>query len=64
MIVRRRTWSYRLSGDEFAKNISFNIPLTAQKARESLHRLLGAFPVELWGIQTTNAPLSSPRFRR
>lgn len=64
MIVRRRTWSYRLAGDEFAKNISFKMPLTAQKARETLHHLFGVFPVELWGIQNANAPFSGLRFRK
>ena len=32
MIVRRRTWTYRLSGQDFARTISFDMPLTAQAA--------------------------------
>jgi len=64
MITRRRTWSYRLAGEAFAKSISFAVPLTAQKARESLFSLLGAFPVELWGVQSTHPPVADLRFRR
>ncbi len=52
MIVRRRTWTYRLSGQDFARTISFDMPLTAQKARESLIRTFGTAPLEIWGNTT------------
>lgn len=48
MIVRRRTWFYRLAGQKFAHAITFKIPVTAAKVREALHRTVGD-PLELWG---------------
>lgn len=48
MIVHRRTWFYRLAGQDFAHAISFKIPLTAQKVREALQKRFGAGPLELW----------------
>jgi hypothetical protein len=48
MIVRRRTWLYRLVGQTFAQVVSFEQPVTAAKAREFLRRTVGA-PLELWG---------------
>lgn len=48
MIVRRRTWLYRLAGQMFAQMISFDQPVTAARARDLLRRTVGA-PVELWG---------------
>ena len=48
MIVRRRTWFYRLAGETFAHAITFRIPLTAAKAKALLHRQFG-LPLELWG---------------
>lgn len=48
MIVRRRTWFYRLAGQPFAKAVTFDIPLTATRAREVLRRSVG-LPIELWG---------------
>ena len=41
MIVKRRTWLYRLTGQAFAQLISFNEPVTAHKAREVLRRSVG-----------------------
>jgi hypothetical protein len=48
MIIRRRTWFYRLAGQRFAQAITFKIPLTATKVKEALSRTVG-IPVELWG---------------
>lgn len=48
MIIRRRAWFYRLAGEHFAHAVTFRIPMTAQKVRESLRRTVGV-PVELWG---------------
>jgi hypothetical protein len=48
MIVRRRTWLYRLPGERTIHSISFKIPLTTAQAKEALRRLVGA-PTELWG---------------
>jgi hypothetical protein len=48
MIVRRRTWFYRLAGQQFAKAVTFAIPLTATRAKEVLSRSVGV-PIELWG---------------
>ena len=41
MIVRRRTWLYRLAGQAFAQPISFDQPVTATKARDVLRRSVG-----------------------
>ena len=48
MIVRRRSWLYRLAGQRFAHSISFKQPITAAKVKEVLRRTVGA-PLELWG---------------
>ncbi|GAB1394728.1 hypothetical protein MASR1M60_28920 [Rhodocyclaceae bacterium] len=48
MIVRRRTWFYRLAGQKFAQVITFKIPVTAAKVRDALSRSVGV-PLELWG---------------
>jgi hypothetical protein len=48
MIVRRRTWFYRLSGQLFAQGITFKIPVSAAIVREALRRTVGE-PCELWG---------------
>lgn len=48
MIVRRRTWFYRLAGQRFAHAITFKVPLTAAKVREVLAKTVG-IPMELWG---------------
>jgi len=48
MIVKRRTWLYRLRRQAFAQPISFDEPVTATKAREELRRSVGD-PLDLWG---------------
>ncbi len=48
MIVSRRTWLYRLAGQQFAQTISFERPVTAAKVREVLRRSVG-IPLDLWG---------------
>ncbi len=54
MIVKRRTWLYRLTGQTFAQLISFSEPVTANKAREALRRS-GGDPLDLWGRDKSNA---------
>ena len=53
MIVRRRTWFYRLEGQSYAEMISFEQPITASKAREILRRSVGV-PLDLWGRNNTD----------
>jgi hypothetical protein len=48
MIVRHRTWFFRLSGKGFAQGISFTIAVSAAMVREALRRTVGE-PAELWG---------------
>jgi hypothetical protein len=48
MIVRRRTWLYRLNGQLLAQPISFAQPVTASMARNFLRRYVG-IPLDLWG---------------
>ena len=48
MVVRRRTWFYRLAGQMYAQLVSFDRPLTAISARNALRRSVGN-PLELWG---------------
>jgi hypothetical protein len=48
MIVRRRTWLYRLAGQMFAQLISFEQPVTASMARNVIRRKVGN-PLEIWG---------------
>ena len=48
MIVRRRTWFYRLAGQKFAHAITFKMPVTAVKVRDALSKTVGV-PIELWG---------------
>jgi hypothetical protein len=48
MLVRRRTWLYRLAGQVFARQVSFAKPVTAATARKALQRTVGN-PLELWG---------------
>ncbi|MBL8488860.1 MAG: hypothetical protein JNK22_17475 [Rhodocyclaceae bacterium] len=50
MIVRRRTWLYRLAGQMFAQSIAFEKPVTAAAARDFIRRTVGK-PLELWGRQ-------------
>lgn len=48
MIVRRRTWFYRVATEPFAQVISFEQPVTASQARDILRRSVGV-PLDLWG---------------
>lgn len=54
MLVRRRTWLYRLAGQTFAQIISFDRPVTAAKARDALRRSVGD-PLDLWGRTSSDA---------
>lgn len=47
MIVRRRSWLYRLAGQRFVHSIAFKQPVTAARVREFLKRTVGA-PLEVW----------------
>lgn len=53
MIVRRRTWLYRLRGQRFVHSVSFKIPLTASQVRQALRQSVG-MPEELWGRSTND----------
>ncbi len=53
MIVKRRTWLYRLAGQRFVQSISFEHPVTASKARDALRQSVG-IPVELWKCSSTD----------
>lgn len=48
MLIRRRTWLYRLAGQQFAQTISFDRPLTSSAVRDILRHSVG-MPVDLWG---------------
>ena len=48
MIVHRCTWYYCVSGESFARKISFPSPLTAAQVRDFLRRTLGSTSIELW----------------
>lgn len=48
MICHRRTWFYRLAGQDFAQKISFKLPLTEQRVRALLQQRFGSRPLELW----------------
>lgn len=48
MLVRRRTWLYRLPGQRVIHSVSFKLPLTASQVREALRRSVG-LPTEIWG---------------
>lgn len=47
MIVRRRSWLYRLAGQRFVHSVSFDRPVTALAVRQLLKRTVGV-PLELW----------------
>jgi hypothetical protein len=48
MLVRRRTWFYRLAGEQFAHAITFKLPLTSARAKEALLKAIGKPAAELW----------------
>ena len=54
MLIRRRTWLYRLAGQQFAQTISFDRPLTASSVRDILRNSVG-MPVDLWGRTGTSS---------
>ena len=56
MIVRRRTWMYRLAGQRFAQSISFSRPIPASKVRVALRQSVG-IPLELWGAEQYRSPV-------
>ncbi|MBI5786335.1 MAG: hypothetical protein HZA64_12845 [Rhodocyclales bacterium] len=47
MLIRRRIWLYRLPGQVFAQQISFERPVTAATVRRALQKTVGN-PLELW----------------
>lgn len=53
MIVRRRTWLYRMPGENAIHSVSFKLPMTTAQAREALRRSVGS-PLELWGRSLTD----------
>lgn len=48
MIIRRRTWLYRLTGQALPQRISFDQRMTAAMVRKYLRSTVGN-PIELWG---------------
>jgi hypothetical protein len=58
MIARRRTWLYRLPGQQYAQSVSFDRLVTAAKAREFLRRNVGD-PLELWARSVSDRRQSS-----
>jgi hypothetical protein len=48
MIVRRRTWLYRLAGQQFVQSVSFERPVTVLRVKDILRRSVGN-PLEIWG---------------
>ena len=48
MLVRRRTWYYRLAGQMYAQLVTFDRPVTLSSARSALRSSIGN-PLELWG---------------
>lgn len=58
MIARRRTWLYRLRGQQYAQTVSFDHRVTAAKAREFLRRNVGN-PLELWARSVSDGRQSS-----
>ena len=52
MLVRRRTWFYRLAGEQFAHAITFKLPLTSARAKDALLKALGRPAAELWAHGT------------
>ncbi|GAB4479310.1 MAG: hypothetical protein OHK0044_26740 [Burkholderiaceae bacterium] len=59
MIVRRRTWSYRLAGQCFPQTISFADRVTAAMARRYLRGSVGN-PIELWARSGNEAKPRHP----
>ncbi len=55
MIIRRRTWLYRLAGQPFAQSISFAQPVTAAMVRNVLRRSVG-LPQDIWGRNSGDLP--------
>ena len=47
MLIRRRSWLYRLTGQLYAKPVTFDRPVTAAAVRAALRRSVG-MPEELW----------------
>jgi hypothetical protein len=56
MIVRRRTWLYRLAGQRAVQSVTFKQALTAAGVKEMLRKTVG-MPLELWG-RTSTDPLT------
>jgi len=59
MIVRRRTWLYRLAGQRYAQTVSFKNRVTASGARVFLRRTVGD-PLELWARSANDVKQPSP----
>lgn len=58
MIAHRRTWLYRLPGQQYAQAVSFDRRVTAAKARESLRQKVGD-PIEVWARSLSDVRQSS-----
>lgn len=53
MIVRRKTWLYRLAGQRFVHSITFRTAVTATRVREVLRASVGT-PLEIWGRSSSD----------
>lgn len=53
MLIRRRTWLYRLPGQRFVHGVSFKTPMTASQVKEALRQSVG-MPEELWGRNSSD----------
>jgi hypothetical protein len=58
VIVRRRTWLYRLAGQRFPQAVSFNDRVTASWVRDFLRNSVGD-PLELWARNVNDVKQSS-----
>lgn len=57
MLIRRRIWLYRLSGQAFVQQVAFERPVTAATVRRTLQKTVGN-PLELWARGLTD-PVAS-----
>jgi len=58
VIVRRRTWLYRLAGQRYAQTVSFNNRVTASRVRVFLRHSVGD-PLEVWARSVNDVKQSS-----
>jgi hypothetical protein len=59
LIIRRRTWLYRLPGQRYAQTVTFKASVTASNARDLLRRTVGE-PLELWARSANDGNRRGP----